>query len=153
MENVGSVKRRVIILIALLVCTGCSPSRSTEPTRTIKIQQSWQMQIGDTIGNHRIAAGLGDISIELNGDSAYAPFAGRLQPNIAGCVLFSSPEVPAYLFRLCGLNQPRLGEIRPGEAIGAGSYLHFATLRKQPDGTWTMVEPAKDVLERILQKP
>ncbi|NJR66803.1 MAG: hypothetical protein HC772_18205 [Leptolyngbyaceae cyanobacterium CRU_2_3] len=46
-----------------------------------------------------------------------------------------------------------MGTVYLGEAIGSGDYLHFATLRKQPDGTWTIVEPAKDILERILKPP
>jgi hypothetical protein len=124
--------------------------RSTEPVRTIKIQQSWQLQPGDKIGSYQIAAGLGDISIELNSGKVYAPFDGRVQPNNQRCVLFSSPEVPAYLFRLCGLNQPRLGQIKQGDAIGSGQYLYFATLRKLPEGTWTIVEPSRSMLERLL---
>jgi hypothetical protein len=123
---------------------------TTEPTRSIKIQQSWQLQPGDSIGNYQIVAGLGDISIELDGGKVYAPFDGRVQPNVRSCVLFSSPDVPAYLFRLCGLKQPRLGQVKQGDAIGSGQYLHFATLRKLPEGTWTIVEPSRSMLERLL---
>jgi len=101
-----------------------------------------------------VVAGLGDISIDLKGDSAYAPFGGRVQPlksDAKNCIAFSSPEVPAYLFRLCGLQNLKLGEVEQGDVIGSGAYLHFATLRKQTDGTWAMVEPAHDILERILR--
>lgn len=141
-------------VIGILICTtGCSLSRSTEPPRSIKIQQAWQLQPGDKIADRQVVAGLGDISIALNGSTAYTPFDGKVQPNTEDCVLFSSLDVPAYLFRLCGLDQPRLGELKRGTAIGSGRYLHFATLRKQPDGTWAMVEPSRETLERILQSP
>jgi hypothetical protein len=140
---------------AILLASGCSIispiiPKPSEPTRSIKIQQSWQLQPGDSIGNYQIAAGLGDISIELDGGKVYAPFDGRVQPNVRSCVLFSSPDVPAYLFRLCGLKQPRLGQVKQGDAIGSGQYLHFATLRKLPEGTWTIVEPSRSMLERLL---
>jgi hypothetical protein len=139
-----------MVAIALLALTGCSLGPATVQPRTIQIQQKW-LQPGDKIADHRIAAGLGDVSIELNGDSVYAPFAGRVQPNMGDCILFSSPDVPAYLFRLCGLGQPRLGDLQRGTAIGSGSYLHFATLRKQQDGSWALVEPSSDMLQRFLK--
>jgi hypothetical protein len=138
-------------VVLLFTQAGCTANRSISPTRQIQIEQTWQLQPGDAIAQHRVVAGLGDISIHLKGDSVYAPFDGEVQQNLPGCVLFSSPDVPAYLFRLCGLNQPKIGEVRQGKAIGSGEYLHVATLRKQPEGTWAMVEPAKDVLDRMLQ--
>ena len=140
------------IAIACLT-TACSLTASPEPVREIQIQQDWAVKQGDRLANHLVVAGLGDISIQLGGDAVYAPFPGRVQPSAASCVLYSTPEIPAYLFRLCGLSQTQLGEISTGTAIGTGDYLHFTTLRKQPDGTWTIVEPAKDILERILTSP
>lgn len=149
--------KATIVFLALglalgLASAGCSmtPPVVNEPAREIQIQQAWQLQPGDAIGQYRIAAGLGDISIDLDGGKVYAPFTGRVQPNVADCVLFSSPELPAYLFRLCGLKQPRLGPIQQGQAIGSGEYLHFATLRKLPEGTWTIVEPSRSILEQLL---
>lgn len=137
-----------------LITAGCWPTpRSSEPVRIIQVEQTWQLQPGDAIGDYRIAAGLGDISIELAGGKVYAPFEGRVQPNVPDCVLFSSPEVPAYLFRLCGLRQPRLGPVKQGQTIGSGQYLHFAALRKLPEGTWTIVEPSRSILERLLKPP
>lgn len=135
-----------------LLTTNCSVLQpASEPVRTIEIQQTWQLQRGDWVGNHEIVAGLGEISIRLNGGIAYAPFKGRVQPTSANCVLFSSPDVPAYLFRFCGLHHPQLGEMPEGQAIGSGEYLYFTALRRQPDGTWTIVEPARTILERILK--
>ncbi|MCU0565462.1 MAG: hypothetical protein MUF49_02570 [Oculatellaceae cyanobacterium Prado106] len=149
-------KRLGLLFIVLLTHTGCSVSPSAEPPRSIQVQQTWQLQPGDKIGTHLVVAGLGDISIDLSGESAYAPFDGRvqpIQPAMQNCVVFSSPEIPAYLFRLCGLQNLRLGAVYQGNVIGQGAYLHFATLRRQTDGTWAMVEPARDILERILRSP
>lgn len=141
----------IVLSIAGCSLTSCSATKPSEPIRTIQIQQSWQLQPGDEVGGHPVVAGLGDISIYLNGSNVYAPFNGLVQPTTGGCILFSSAEVPAYLFRLCGLNQPLIGEVSAGAAIGSGEYLHFATLRRQPEGTWTIVEPAKGILQRILK--
>lgn len=151
---IQSIQPSLVVLVTLLSSVGCSSipfNQPNEPIRTIEIQQAWQLQPGDRVGNHQIVAGLGDISIHLNGGTVYAPFNGQVQPTIQDCVLFSSPEVPAYLFRLCGLNNPKSGELLAGSAIGSGEYLHFAALRRQPDGTWTMVEPAKSLLERLMR--
>jgi hypothetical protein len=146
---VGLGRRSLEVVIVL--CASCSTLPTTpEPPRTIQIQQDWQLQPGDQIGEYQIAAGLGDISIELDNRKVYAPFDGRVQPNVRGCVLFSSPDVPAYLFRMCGLTQPRFGAIDEGDPIGSGQYLHFATLRKLPEGTWTIVEPSRSILEKLL---
>lgn len=152
MVQINRVEQYMRGLAIALCTTACSLNPNTEPIRQIEIQQNWVIQPGDRIGGHIVMAGLGDISIRLGGQ-AYAPFAGRVQPNSSECVLFSSPDVPAYLFRLCGLGSLNLGEVQAGEAIGSGDFLAFATLRKQPDGTWTIVEPAKDILERILKPP
>jgi hypothetical protein len=138
--------------VVIVLCTSCStqPTTLPEPPRKIHIQQDWQLQPGDQIGEYQIVAGLGDISIDLSGRKVYAPFDGRVQPNVRGCVLFSSPDVPAYLFRICGLQQPRFGTVEEGDPIGSGQYLHFATLRKLPEGTWTIVEPSRTILEKLL---
>lgn len=146
------IGRRGLGAAITLLSVSCStaPLVPSEPPRMIQIQQDWQLQPGDSIGEYQITAGLGDISIELDGGKVYAPFDGRVQPNVRNCVLFSSPDVPAYLFRLCGLNQPRFGSVRQGDVIGSGKSLHFATLRKLPEGTWTIVEPSRSMLERVL---
>ena len=138
--------------MAIAFCTtACTSTQPSEPIRTIQVEQTWQLQPGDEVNGYRVVSGLGDISIHLNDNTAYAPFNGEVQPTTGGCVLFSSPEVPAYLFRLCGLDQTNLGTVSAGAAIGSGKYLHFATLRRQPEGTWTIVEPAKNILQRILK--
>lgn len=145
--------RQVGLALALLLSvTGCT-NRPSEAVRAIQIYQDWELAPGDAIAGHLVLGGLGDISIELKGASVYAPFDGRVQPNVKGCVIFSTPQIPAYLFRLCGLKRPTLGQVSQGEAIGSGNYLQFAALRRQPDGRWALVEPAVDILERTLEKP
>ncbi|MGB3615583.1 MAG: hypothetical protein WBA10_17445 [Elainellaceae cyanobacterium] len=132
-----------------LIGASCQSSETIAPQPVI--QQQWQMQPGTVIADRAVVAGLGDISIDLDGGSVYAPFSGRLQRDGQGCAIFSSPDLPAYLTRLCGLRHFRSGNLRPGDRIGSGRMLHFATLRKQPDGTWAMVEPSQDLVSRFLR--
>jgi hypothetical protein len=133
-----------------LLMGSCS-AQPVPPTRHIQLQQTWELQPGDQIGGHLVAASLGDVSLDLDGGSVYAPFDGQLEPlEDPHCVIFSTAEVPAYLFRLCGLGRPQLGAVRQGRVIGRGQHLHFGTLRMQPDGTWALVEPARTVLARLL---
>jgi hypothetical protein len=155
MQAISSGLSKVGVVLGMAVSaglTGCS-QQPIEPVRVLQIQQQWQLQPGDSVGGHRVAGGLGDISIELKGSSVYAPTDGEVQPNVQGCVVFSGDEIPAYLFRWCGLDQPKLGKVRQGEAIGSGKYLQFAALRRQPDGKWAMVEPSTSILEQTLKKP
>jgi hypothetical protein len=129
-------------------------SRPVPPQpRAIEVQQQWVLQPGQTVASYEITGGLGDVSIALKGGLVRAPFDGEVQINNPKCVLFSSPEVPAYLFRFCGLIHPNLGLLKAGQSIGSGEYLQFAALRKQPDGTWTIVEPSQEILERSLLAP
>ncbi|UBF27264.1 hypothetical protein K9N68_04680 [Kovacikia minuta CCNUW1] len=144
---------RVVLGIALLLPVGCTPSAEETAPLDIKLYQTWELQPGDIIGEREVVGGLGDISIALNGNSVYAPFDGKTQFDKRRCLIFSSPDVPAYLFRLCGIDQPRLGKVNQGDVIGKGRLLEFAALRKQPNGTWAIVEPAKAILERTLSQP
>lgn len=139
-----------LTLIGLLM--SCQHSSTSTHGIQLKLYQQWQLQPGDRVQGYQVVAGLGDISIALNGQSVYAPFDGRTQQDLHQCLIFSSPDVPAYLFRLCGLANLRLGSCSQGEALGNGALLHFATLRKQPDGTWAIVEPSKPIIERLLSK-
>jgi len=122
--------------------------------RTIQIQQDWPLQPGRAIAGYDILGGMGDVSIDLSGATIYAPFDGETYlADLPHCILFASPEVPAYLLRLCGLRRPHVGLLRQGDPIGSGSTLHFATLRKQPDGRWALVEPALSLVEQTLTAP
>ncbi|PSB24840.1 hypothetical protein [Stenomitos frigidus] len=140
------------VLLSLLPL-GCARTPDKNSTLDIKLYQTWELQPGDTIGDRPVLGGLGDISIALKGNNVYAPFDGQTQIDQHRCLVFSSADVPAYLFRLCGLDNPQTGEVSQGDTIGKGDLLQFAALRKQPNGTWAIVEPAKAILERTLKKP
>ncbi|XGW00049.1 MAG: hypothetical protein ACAF41_14080 [Leptolyngbya sp. BL-A-14] len=146
------LKGAIVAMVLLGLPVGCNRAPDDTPTLNIKLYQSWELQPGDTLGDRRILGGLGDISISLEGNNVYAPFDGRTQIDQHRCLIFSSPDVPAYLFRLCGLQDMHPGTVNQGDAIGRGNLLQFATLRKQPNGTWAIVEPAKAILERTLKK-
>lgn len=140
------------LVLAIFVAGLASCGRQDRPPspREFKIQQSWQFQPGTEVAGHPIRGGLGDISIDINGGKIYAPMTGEVQPHNRDCVIFTSAELPAYLLRLCGVDHPKLGAVKQGEAIASSYVLSFAVLRKQPDGTWALVEPANPLLERVL---
>ena len=133
-------------LLTLLVACQSGPT----PPRTITIQQTWDLQVGNQVGNYRISSGLGDITLELGGDPVRMPFDGKLQPMDEHCLALTSPEVPAYLFRLCGINRPNLGQRSQGHTIGRAERLVFAAFRKEPNGTWALIEPATELIEQFL---
>ena len=122
----------------------------TPPPRSITIQQTWDLQNGNQVGDYRISSGLGDITLELGGAAVHMPFHGKVQSMSEHCIALTSPEVPAYLFHLCGIQNPNLGQQPQGQAIGRAEQLVFATLRKHPDGPWTLIAPATDLMTRFL---
>jgi hypothetical protein len=139
-----------VLLLSAVVLSSCG-AKAEPQAKTIKLQQQWALNPGDEIAGHLVAGSLGDISIVLKNEKVRAPFDGELSPGeIKQCALYSTPEIPAYLFRLCGLKSFEYGNVKAGQSIGKGDYLSFATLRRQPDGTWIIVEPAKNVLEKVL---
>lgn len=134
---------------------GCSGQGEAVAPRNVNYYQEWDVQPGDQLAGYQVQSGLGDIAINIEGKTLFMPFDGTVQPqeDIEDlCIIVSSPDVPAYLFRLCGVKQPRLGERNQGETIGNGDVVAFATLRRQADGTWALVEPAKELIEQFLQK-
>lgn len=142
---------KVAGLVSALLLASCQAATPQSQPRPLQVQQDWELQPGQVVAGHKVVGGLGDITVALDGAAAYAPFPGQVDAIAEdGCVVYSSPEVPAYLFRMCGLRRPRFGSIKAGQKIGSGQYLHFAALRRQPDGTWVIVEPALDILEQIL---
>jgi len=48
------------------------------------------------------------------------------------------------------MTKPRLGEVKAGQVMGRSEVLQFAAMRRQPDGTWAIVEPATEILEKTL---
>ena len=144
------LKKYVPLVVGTLWLSSCSAHSAPAP-RNINIQQQWTLNPGDDIAGYPVAGSLGDISLRIDGAKVIAPFDGEVElSEIDGCALYSTPEIPAYVFRMCGLRQVNYGEIKADKRIGKGDYLSFATLRRQPDGTWVIVEPAKDVLEKSL---
>lgn len=138
-------------LLSSLLLTSCQLNTQSPAPISVQLYQRWELQPGDTIAGYTVMGGLGDTSIALNGNPVYAPFNGETQQDKRQCVFFSSPDVPAYLFRFCGLEHPRLGNVSQGEPLGKAAIVQFATLRKQPNGTWAIVEPSKRILERTLK--
>jgi hypothetical protein len=128
-----------------------SAETAAASTLPVQLYQQWQLQPGDEVAGYLVTSGLGDIAVDLKGAIVRAPFAGEVklseQPE---CVFFQTPEVPAYLFRLCGLQQPQIGWVPQGEAIASADLLAIAVLRKQPSGDWAMVEPSIQVIEQWL---
>jgi hypothetical protein len=119
---------------------------------SVKLYQKWTLQPGDRIAGKNISGGLGDLSIELGGASVRAPFPGKVRRDDQGYLFLSSPTTPGYLFRLRGLAGAKLGNLQAGDRFGHGQLLHFATLKQQSNGTWAVVEPAKQVLEAMLKE-
>ena len=133
------------MLTLLAACQSGPPS-----PRTITVQQTWELQVGNQVSHYRISSGLGDITLELGGDPVHMPFSGKVQSMDEHCIALTSPEVPAYLFRLCGINRPRLGQHSQGHTIGRAQQLVFAAFRKEPNGTWALIEPATGLIEQFL---
>lgn len=141
----------VLAVVLLLTVVSCTPQHPTDAPREVQLSQKWELQPGDVVGGHQVQGSLGDISIALRGDAVYAPYAGRVQPHKPECVIFSSEEVPNYLFRLCGISKAFFGSKRAGEIIGTGDIVQIALLNKQRNGRWAMVEPSKKIIQKMLQ--
>lgn len=151
-SNVFSSALVLAVSVVMLAVVSCNQA-STEASRELQLSQKWELQPGDVVAGHQVLGSLGDVSIALKGGAIHAPFDGRVQPHKPSCVIFSSEEVPTYLFRLCGLDKQNFGFRRGGEVIGTGHDLRFAVLTKQPDGRWALVEPSKKIIEQMLKPP
>jgi hypothetical protein len=152
----------------LLLLGGCRTSPTPAQKIEVNVAQNWQLQAGSTINAdadaaYRVTSGLGDIAIQLSDGienpwqigyrSVYAPFAGEVRIDSRRCLFYMAAEIPAYTFRLCGLTAAKLGKIAAGEPIGHGRSLQFATLRKQPNGKWAIVEPDQTFIKKLLKAP
>lgn len=141
------------LLLAILLGSETYENHSPTHFTSVEIEQAWALEPGDLLGHYSISSGLGDVVIELGGAPLYMPMAGEIQPLNPRCSLFSSPELPAYRLRLCGLSQVKSGLLREGVVFGRGDRVALALLRRQPQGTWAMVEPATSILEQFLTPP
>lgn len=135
--------------------------------KQIEIQKVWQIQAGEYIAGHRVIGGLGDISLEYDG-SVKAPIDGVVDSEfvlvtdddlIAGtrdCVIFSSPQLPAYLLKICGLTERNIGPVDDGSPIGKtdGSlHLSLLSFRKDANQTskWIYVSPSSKLIEQLVR--
>ncbi len=155
-ELIGTQPLALSLGGVLRLSGGCVSTLNPPPARNVNLYQKWTLQPGDQLGSYRIQSGLGDVAVDLKGGKVFMPFDGEVQP-AAGqedlCVIISSPDVPAYLFRLCGLKQPRLGSLAQGSSLGSGGVVAFATLRRQAAGTWAMVDPTEELITQFLTAP
>jgi hypothetical protein len=153
MSGIGSwCARAGLCLFGILLIQGCTqPSPKVGFKVNLSKNQNWQLQPGDAIAGYSISGGLGDISIVLKGNSIYAPYDGETHLDQRGCLYFETPDIPAYLFRLCGLHSHTVGKVSAKQAIAKGEILQFAALRRQTDGTWAIVEPDKTLIQRTLK--
>lgn len=136
--------------------------------REIELRNTWGMQAGNEIAKHPIVSGLGDISLAFNG-KALAPVDGWIEGKFVlvsdgnllqgtpDCVIFSSPQMPSYLSKLCGLKQRNLGLVEQGTPIGqTNGYLHVTlfSYRKSEEGTpvWVYVSPSPQLIENLVSQ-
>lgn len=166
--TVGSVPKVIVLCLLPLLLLGCGHPQAKQRLRP-QVFQDWQLQAGDQIAGYAVTGGLGDISIDVQGQAIYAPFSGEATLGDSGCLFYRSAEVPAYMFRLCGVygrdwfGLPvgwvgwwyplRLGPVNAGQVLGYANTLQFATLRKQPNGTWALVEPDQSFIQTLLKPP
>jgi len=142
-----------------------APDATAEPSRLreVKVQQSWGVQIGDAIGTASVLGSLGDVSLDHRG-RVFAPVDGwvegnfvtivgdELLPSQPGCVLFSSPQLPSYLMKTCGLVRRYLGAVKAGDPIGrSGGQVHVSLLSQRQaaaegDAEWVYVSPSPEFL-------
>ncbi len=142
---------RMVMPAAIVVLTLTACQTAPQIIKPPELHQKWELQAGDRIAGYEVVSGLGELSLELQGKAVYAPVRGKTSIDARNCVYFESPEIPNYQFRLCGLHNPHIGPLRQGEEIGTVNQLRFAALRQHPSGKWAIVEPSKQILEKILK--
>lgn len=141
--------------------------KSQPKLKQIEIKKVWKIQVGEFIAGHRVIGGLGDISLEYEG-SVKAPVAGVVDSEfvlvtdsdlIAGtrdCVIFSSPQLPAYLLNICGLTERYLGPVDDDSPIGkTDGSLHLSLLSFRKDASqtskWIYVSPSSKLIEQLVR--
>jgi len=134
----------------------------------IELKNTWGVQAGNQIDRYPIVSGLGDISLKLSGE-VLAPFDGyvkgkfvlvtdgNLIRNTEDCVLFSSPQIPAYTSKICGLERRYLGRIEQGKPLGkTDGYVHVSLLSLRREGSdrvqWVYVSPSSEFLQRLVNQ-
>ncbi|MGK7902443.1 MAG: hypothetical protein AB4352_13695 [Hormoscilla sp.] len=149
---------------------GIEGDRSAEyqPRRKqIEVEKVWGIEAGKVIAGQRVIGGLGDISLEFKG-IVKAPLTGYVEGKFVlvteedliegtkDCIIFYSPQMPAYLLKICGLTRRNLGPVDRGSPIGeTGGKLHISLLsfRKVADQTnkWIYVSPSETLIEQLVR--
>ena len=141
-------------------------ARSPHSVREIELQNTWGVKAGDSIEGYFIASGLGDISLAMKG-KVIAPIDGNVEENFvlisdgslirgpSDCIIFSSPQLPAYLIKLCGLASRNLEQVEGGKPIGkTNGYLHISLFSYRPNqesgAIWVYVPPSPQLIESLV---
>lgn len=141
--------------------------RQQRAIEQVELETTWGVRAGEEIGRFPVVSGLGDISIRFDGE-VVAPFDGLVRDqfvlisdgvltrNNRDCVLFVSPQTPAYLSKICGLDRHYSGHVEQGDAIGSSDgYVHIAlfSYRRQTEDqlSWVYVSPSAEFLNRLVQ--
>ncbi len=118
----------------------------------LQLYQNWTIKVGDQFGGVPVVGVLGQVTLKLGGKSAVAPFDGISSLSKSGCLRFDALDVPGYAFQFCGLDNPRVGLVNQGDALGSSNFLSMGVLRRQKNGTFAFIEPATTVLDRVVSK-
>ncbi|WP_017661921.1 hypothetical protein [Baaleninema simplex] len=141
------------------------PTFETPIVSEVTVASDVSIAAGDEIAERRVVAAFGELSLRTSG-KVFAPFDGwangqlvfvtdgTLRSMPSDCTVFSSPQIPNYLLRLCGLGRRHLGYRRLGEALGrADGYLHVTllTYRTEESGDlWVYVPPAASLVQHLF---
>ncbi|MDI9639312.1 hypothetical protein QM565_26760 [Geitlerinema splendidum] len=146
-----------------------STSETFRPNlKQIDIKEIWENHSGQKIAGHPVVGGLGDISLEYRGNIV-APLGGEVEGNFvlatetslvkntSDCVLYSTPQQPGYLLKLCGLKERNSGEIKAGETIGkTDGLLHLSLLTFRRSSSerpqWIYVSPSTQLIASVLSE-
>ncbi|MDY6936283.1 MAG: hypothetical protein SWY16_01345 [Cyanobacteriota bacterium] len=143
-----------------------SESRGPRSVREIELQNTWGVKAGESIDRYLVASGLGDISLAMKG-KVLAPLDGNIEHKFvlisdgslirgtSDCVIFSSPQMPAYLIKLCGLASRNFNRIESGKPIGeTNGYLHISLFSYRPNpengATWVYVPPSPQLIQNLV---
>ena len=144
------------------------PGKNQQIMKQIELKKVWEIQSGEFIAGYRVVGGLGDISLDFKG-AIKSPALGVVESNFMlvsdrtlirnppDCVIFSSPQMPAYLLKICGLKRRKLGTVNQGSPIGhTNGYLHMSLLSFRKDqnqvSKWIYVSPSPKLIEKLLRE-
>ncbi|MGC9502305.1 hypothetical protein [Baaleninema sp.] len=134
----------------------------------VTVESATAVAAGDEIADRPVVAEFGELSLRATG-RVFAPVdgwangqfrfvtGGRLRSMPSDCTILSSPQIPNYLLKLCGLARRHLGYRRVGEPLGrTDGYLHVALLTYRSDEAgdrWVYVPPAPSLVQTLFDRP